>query len=145
MRQRALTAALGAATVALPTANAVAAVEHAATSQAKTKKTVVTKKVSGQAVDADRWGTVTVVVTVRKTTTVTKNVKKVTRKVVDIGGTFTYHTNRTLYIMQQALPQLRQQALQTMSADVDMISGATYTCEAFAESLQGALLKAKTV
>jgi uncharacterized protein with FMN-binding domain len=138
-----LTAALGVATLAVPTANAVAAID---TASATPKKTVVTKKVSGSAVEADRWGTVQVTVTVRKTTTVSANgVKKVTRKVVDIGGTFSYHTDRSLYIMQQSLPQLRAQALQTLSANVDTISGATYTSEAFAQSLQEALVKANKV
>ena len=82
----------------------------------------------------------------RKTTTVSaKGVKKVTRKIVDIGGTFSYHTDRSLYIMQQALPQLRTQALQALSANVDTISGATYTSEAFAQSLQEALVNANKV
>lgn len=138
-----LTAALGVATLAVPVANAVAAVD---TVSATPKKTVVTKKVSGSAAEADRWGTVQVTVTVRKTTTVSaKGVKKVTRKIVDIGGTFSYHTDRSLYIMQQALPQLRTQALQALSANVDTISGATYTSEAFAQSLQEALVKANKV
>ena len=43
--------------------------------------------------------------------------------------------------MQQALPLLRQAALQAQSANVDMVSGATYTSEAFVESLQAALLQ----
>ena len=83
------------------------------------KKIVVTKKVSGPSVEADRWGTVQINVTVRKTTTIVKGVKKVTRKITDIGGTFSYHTDRSLYIMQQSLPQLRQQALQSLSANVE--------------------------
>ena len=142
--QRALTAVLGAATVALPAANAVAAVNQRAATTV-TKKTVVTKKVSGSAVEADRWGEVTVNVTVKKTTVITNGVKKVTRKWTDIGGSFTYHTDRSLYIMQQALPQLRTQALQSHSANVDTISGATYTSDAFTQSLKEALAKAAKV
>ena len=68
-----------------------------------------------------------------------------TRKWTDIGGSFTYHTDRSLYIMQQALPQLRQQALQPHSGNVNLVSGATYTSQAFTQSLQEALLKVKTV
>jgi uncharacterized protein with FMN-binding domain len=144
--RRALAAALGAVTLALPTANAVAAVERTSATQVVPKKTVVIKKVSGSAVEADRWGTVQINVTVRKTTTVVKGHKKVTRKVTDIGGTFTYHTDRSLYIMQQSLPQLRQQALQSMSAaNVSIVSGATYTSQAFIGSLQEALTKARKV
>jgi uncharacterized protein with FMN-binding domain len=143
--QRAFTAALGAATIVLPTANAVAAVETSAVAAATPKKTVVTRKISGSAVEADRWGTVQVTVTVRKTTAVVNGVKKVTRKWTDIGGSFTYHTDRSLYIMQQALPLLRQEALQSHSANVDTISGATYTSDAFVQSLQEALVKANKV
>jgi len=142
--QRALTAVLGAATVALPAASAVAAVNQSVATTV-TKKTVVTKKVSGSAVEADRWGEVTVTVTVKKTTAITNGVKKVTRKWTDIGGSFTYHTDRSLYIMQQALPQLRTQALQSHSANVDTISGATYTSDAFTQSLKEALAKAAKV
>jgi uncharacterized protein with FMN-binding domain len=143
--QRALTATLGAAAIAVPTANAVAAVEVTAGSAATPTKAIVTRKVFGPAVDADRWGTVETNVTVRRTAIVVKGVKKVTRKIVNIGGSFTYHTDRSLYIMQQALPQLRQEALQAQSANVDMISGATYTSEAFVQSLQQAILKANKV
>src|SRR4029079_11669133 len=142
--QRALTALLGAATVALPTANAVAAANQSAATAAS-KTTVVTKKVYGSADEADRWGEVTVSVTVKKTTVTTNGVKKVTRKWTDIGGSFTYHTDRSLYIMQQALPQLRTQALQSHSANVDTISGATYTSDAFTQSLKEALAKAAKV
>ncbi len=141
---RKLTAALGVATIALPVANAAAAVEKDATT-VKSKKAVVTRKVTGSAVEADRWGTVTINVTVRKTTLLVKGRKKVTRKITDIGGSFTYHTSRSLYIMQQSLPLLRQQALQTKTANVDMVSGATYTSEAFAQSLHEALVKANKV
>lgn len=143
--QRALTAALGAAAIALPTANAVAAVKASAGTAVAPKKTVVTRKISGPGIDADRWGTVTMNVTMRKTTVVVKGVRKVTRKIVNIGGSFSYHTDRSLYIMQQALPQLRQAALQSQSANVDLVSGATYTSEAFVQSLQEALVKANKV
>jgi uncharacterized protein with FMN-binding domain len=143
--RRALAATLGAATIALPTANAVAAVERSTATVAAPKKIVVTKKVTGPPVDADRWGTVQINVTVRKTTTIVKGVKKVSRKITDIGGTFSYHTDRSLYIMQQSLPQLRQQALQSLSANVNIVSGATYTSQAFIGSLQQALAMADKV
>ena len=142
--QRALSTALGLATLALPVSNAVAAVkESAATTVAR--KTVVTKKVLGSAAEADRWGTVQVSVTVKKTTVIVNGHKKVTRKWTDIGGTFSYHTDRSLYIMQQSLPQLRQQALTTHSGNVDTVSGATYSSDAFRQSLQEALAKVNTV
>ena len=34
-----------------------------------------------------------------------------TRKYLDLGGNFTYHTSRSQFIMSQALPQLRQEFL----------------------------------
>jgi len=143
--QRALAATLGAATVALPAANAVAAANAHAGTAATTKKTVITRKFTGPAIEADRWGTVQTTVTMRKTTIVSNGVRKVTRKLIDIGGSFSYHTDRSLYIMQQALPLLRQAALQSKSANVDIVSGATYTSEAFVQSLQETLVKANKI
>jgi uncharacterized protein with FMN-binding domain len=143
--RRAVAASLGAAVVAVPPAGAAAAVAKTAQAAATPKKTVVVKTVSGSAVEADRWGTVRVTLKVRRTTLVVNGVRKVTRRWFDIGGTFTYHTDRSLYIMQQALPRLRQQALRTHSARVDIISGATYTSQAFITSLQQAILKANQV
>ncbi len=42
-------------------------------------------------------------------------------------------------IGQYAAPILRQEALQAQSAQINLVSGATYTSEAYAQSLQGAL------
>ncbi len=46
-------------------------------------------------------------------------------------------------INSQALPWLQQEAIQAQNANVDIISGATLTSEAFAQSLQVALTSAK--
>lgn len=46
---------------------------------------------------------------------------------------------RTVGISQSAEPQLRSAALETQSAEVDTVSGATYTSRAYADSLQSAL------
>jgi uncharacterized protein with FMN-binding domain len=46
------------------------------------------------------------------------------------------------YISQQAGPMLRSEALQAQSANIDIISGATYTSESYAQSLESALTKA---
>ena len=51
---------------------------------------------------------------------------------VDLGGTYSYHSDRSQYIMSQALPLLRQEFLAAQSANVQMISGATDTSQAFA-------------
>ena len=45
-------------------------------------------------------------------------------------------------INTQAMPWLTQEAIQTQSANVDLISGATLTSEGFANSLQAALQQA---
>lgn len=46
---------------------------------------------------------------------------------------------RSAMISQEAEPLLRDEALQAQSAQIDLLSGATYTSEAYTESLQGAL------
>ena len=109
-----------------------------ASAKAAPKKKVTTRKLSGQSFEADRWGTVTVNVTLR---TITVAGKK-TRTYVDLGGSYTYHTDRSQYIMSQSLPLLRQEFLQAQSPNVQMVSGATYTSQAFVQSLQSALAKA---
>ena len=50
--------------------------------------------------------------------------------------------SRSASISKAAGPILRREALQAQSAAIDLVSGATYTSESYAESLQGALDKA---
>ena len=45
-------------------------------------------------------------------------------------------------INQQAIPYLQQEAIQAQSANVQLISGATFTSQAFIQSLQAALSRA---
>ncbi len=61
-------------------------------------------------------------------------------KVVDVQALQlpTAHA-RSQQIGQYASPILRQEALQAQSAQINLVSGATYTSEAYAQSLQGAL------
>ncbi len=47
------------------------------------------------------------------------------------------------FINQQAMPWLTQEAIQVQSANVDLISGATFTSQAFVLSLQTALQQAQ--
>lgn len=49
----------------------------------------------------------------------------------------------SIYINQQAMPYLKQEAIQSQSADVGIITGATYTSQAFIQSLTDALNQAK--
>jgi hypothetical protein len=114
--------------VALPVVTAGTAAAAAARSARYTGKTV----------PARQWGTVTVDVTLQTTGSGTA----ASRRFTDLGGGYTYHTARSQFIMSQALPILRQEFLAAQSARVQMVSGATYTSEAFVQSLQSALLKA---
>lgn len=49
------------------------------------------------------------------------------------------HRRTSVSINKQAMPWLQQEAIQAQSAQVDLISGATLTSEAFVQSLQAAL------
>ena len=128
--RRALLTFVTAAAIALPVANATAAA---------TKAKVVIRKFTGATYEADRYGSLQVVITVKKTT----SGKKVTRKIKAISvPVYPNHTGRSLYISDNAIPILRSEALQAQSARIDLVSGATYTSDAFASSLQSAILKA---
>lgn len=125
--------------LALPIVNATAAV-------AAPKKTVGVKKktIAGAVVETGRWGPVQVSIVVRKTTTRVGTKVTVKRRVMTIKvPTYPNHTDRSIFINQQALPYLVQEALQAQSANIQLVSGATDTSYAFAQSLQAALLKAK--
>jgi uncharacterized protein with FMN-binding domain len=51
---------------------------------------------------------------------------------------------RSTEINRQALPLLRSEAIQAQNANVNVVSGATYTSQAFIESLGSAVAKAKS-
>jgi uncharacterized protein with FMN-binding domain len=131
--RKAVTTVLSAATIALPTANAWAATS---------KPVVVIRKFTGTAAPADRWGYVQVTITVRKTTTVVRGKKKVTRRMIALNATAPDHTARSVMINEQAIPILRSEALQAQSANIQLVSGATDVSQAFVESLQSAIMKA---
>jgi uncharacterized protein with FMN-binding domain len=138
--KRAVTAAMTAAAVAIPTANAAAAV-------AKKKVTTVTKRVTGAQGQADRWGYVQLTLVVKKTTTTIGKKKTVARKIVGVTvPVYPNHTDRSVFINQQALPLLVQEVLHAQfNPNVDMISGATDTSYGFIQSLQAAIAAAKKV
>jgi len=136
--RRTITTLLTVGVLALPVAQQAGAA-------VKTTKKVVTKKFAGAAYQADRWGPLQVTITVRKTTTVRAGKKKVTRKITAVSvPTYPNHTDRSVYINSQALPILKSETLQAhMSANINLVSGASDSSQAFAESLQSAILKAK--
>jgi len=145
--KRALTALIGAAAIAVPVANAAAIATKKP--KAKPKKKVVTTKVdvTGDQGSASRWGYVEVTLVVKKTTTTIGTKTTVTRQVVGIDvPIYPNHTDRSVFINQQALPLLVQEAQSASynTASLDWISGATDTSQGFMQSLQSALLKAKT-
>ena len=126
------------AALALPIVDATAA------TRAATRKVVVSKRFTGSLASVQQWGSLQVTIVVRKTTTITGTKKKVTRRLTAVSvPTYPNHTNRSVYINQTALPILKAEALRAQSANINMVSGATDSSNAFAESLQAAILKAK--
>lgn len=88
------------------------------------------KTVTGDAVDT-RYGPVKVAVTFSG--------KKITKiQVVE----YPTETGRDQEINSYAIPQLNQQAMSAQSANIDGVSGATYTSEGYQQSLQSAIDKA---
>jgi len=65
-----------------------------------------------------------------------KKITKVGIASLDDGGNF-----RSQSIDQQSIPILEQQVLQAQSANIQGVSGASYTSAGFAQSLQSALSK----
>src|SRR4051794_41036089 len=115
MKRTKLAAVLSAGALTLPVANAVAATRNATST---TAKKTVTRTVTGTSVEADRWGTVQVKITARITTNGTKR----TIKYLDLGGSYSYHTDRSQYIMSQSLPMLRQEFLSAQSSSIQLVS-----------------------
>lgn len=77
------------------------------------------------------WGNVQVAVTISG------------GKMTDVKFLQYPNTHQTsVYINQQAMPYLQQEAIQAQSSNVQTVSGATYTSQAFQQSLQSALSQA---
>lgn len=61
-------------------------------------------------------------------------------RITDVVAVQLTNSNRTsMQISASAAPILRQEALQAQSAQIDTVSGATYTSEGYQQSLQAAL------
>jgi uncharacterized protein with FMN-binding domain len=143
--RKTMTAVACAAALAIPVADATAALQ--ATATPKKRIVTVTKTVTGPAAQADRWGLVQVTLVVRKTTTIVGTRKTVRRKITAVRvPVYPNHTDRSVFINQQALPLLVQEALTAQfTGGINMISGASNTSDAFIQSLQGALSAAHGV
>jgi uncharacterized protein with FMN-binding domain len=75
------------------------------------------------------WGVLSVKVTVSGT-----KITKVGIGTLDDGG-----NPRSQYIDQQSIPVLEQETMQAQNANIQGVSGASYTSAGFQQSLQGAL------
>ncbi|MGW0286650.1 FMN-binding protein [Streptomyces sp. NPDC003236] len=86
-----------------------------------------TRTVTGDSVQT-RWGPVQVRVTIRG------------GKLTDVTAvTYPTENPRDQEINSYAVPQLRREALDAQSAQIDSVSGATYTSDGYRQSLQSAL------
>jgi uncharacterized protein with FMN-binding domain len=139
--RRTLTLTLTVLVLAVPSA----AAWGATTTRAAAKKVIVANKsFTGPTGQADRWGDVQVTIVVKKTTTIAGGKSTVKRQIQSIKvPVYPDHTNRSVYISNNALPVLVQEALKAQSAHIYIVSGATYTSDAFAYSLQSAITKDK--
>ena len=134
---------------AMVTAAALASPVGAAAAATKLKKKVVTttRTVAGSQVQTDRWGLTQVTLVVKKTTTTIGTKKTATRKITAVHvPVYPNHTDRSVFINEQAIPILVQETLTAQFASgIQMVSGATDTSYAFSQSLQAALALAKKI
>jgi uncharacterized protein with FMN-binding domain len=139
--RRMLTLTLTMLVLAVPSATAWGAT---GTRTAAKKVIVANKTFTGATGQADRWGDLQVTIVVKKTTTISGGKTTVKRQIQSIKvPVYPNHTNRSVYISDNALPVLVQEALKAQSAHIYIVSGATYTSDAFAYSLQAAITKDK--
>ncbi len=100
------------------------------TTSAATTGSSSTRSANGPSVNYN-YGVLSVSVTVSG-----KKITNVGIASLDDGGNF-----RSQSIDQQSIPTLEQQALQAQSANIQGVSGASYTSAGFQQSLQSALSK----
>lgn len=110
-------------------ATASASPTPAATATATTSGSGTSGTATGDAVDT-RYGPAQVKVTVT-------DGKITSIEAVQLQG----GDPRSVQISSSAEPVLQQEALAAQSADIDVVSGATYTSESYTQSLQSALDK----
>ena len=94
-----------------------------------TSSSTAAKTVTGTSVDT-RWGPVQVKITA-------VNGKITSAQAVD----YPQNNSRDQEINSVAIPQLQQETINASSANIDMVSGATYTSQGYIQSLQSALDK----
>jgi len=129
---RTLKPLLIAALATIPAGQALAATHKATPTPKptpKAKTAVKSKKVTGPLVDM-RWGPVQATITVKG------------KKLTGVAIATQPENFRSQFIDEQSVPLLKQETLQAQNANIDLISGATMTSEAYVESLTAALQKA---
>ena len=121
---RVLPAVIATAAIAIPFAanGATALTAHAATARTVTYR--------GPSVDM-RWGPVQVAIVVRN------------RKIVDVQASAPTERRRSEEINSQALPLLKSEVLRAQNANIDLLSEATMTSQAYDMSLQAAINSAR--
>jgi uncharacterized protein with FMN-binding domain len=129
------TAATTPAAAATPSATKTAAAAPSA-ARTTTKPAAVTKTVTGSAVTVSEgfrtFGSVQVKVTLTS------------GRITAVQAVNYPHNDRqSLEISQYSIPTLEQEVLSAQSANIDVVSGATYTTYAYAKSVQAALDAAK--
>ncbi len=118
---------LMAALTAIPAAKAWSPTPTMAAASHKSK--TVTHTYKGPSVDM-RWGPVQATIKVQG------------KKITKVSIATSPENERSLFIDQQAVPDLRTETLQAQSSQIDGVSGATMTSDAYIQSLQAAIKKA---
>ena len=114
---------------ATPTPSATASASASAPEATATPAAPATRTIDGDVVNT-RFGPVQVQITLSGSTiTAVKDLQ------------YPNGSGRDIEINDQALPILDQEVLQSQSANIDTVSGATYTSEGYIQSLQSALDK----
>ena len=88
------------------------------------------RTVVGDEFNMDQWGPVTVTIVIAG------------GKIVEASADMPMDRARSAYINSHVGPYLNKQAVQLQSSKLDIISGATRTCQEYAESLKTAMQKA---
>jgi uncharacterized protein with FMN-binding domain len=103
----------------------------AATTPTPTPTSSATSQVFKGPFEDMRWGPVRASITVKN------------KKITKVGITVTPENSRSQFIDDQAVPLLKMETLQAQNAVIDQVSGATLTSDAYTQSLQAAIKKAK--
>lgn len=117
-------------TTAAPTTTMATTTATKATAAPKKKTSTAAKTVTGQVVET-RYGPVQVRITVKG--------GKITAAA---AVQYPYGDSRSAQISSYAIPTLSQEAVAAGSANIDMVSGASYTSDGYLQSLQSALTAA---